>query len=406
MPHLVNYRQQDCQEFLRLFLDSLSEDLCRGTKTVTLSHLSAPSISSGTSLSDPTDQLRLPPTQKVNSCSPRPSGSNQSMIPKTPPDKQRISGKSSGSPRSINIQPAAENMFSIESDENDIENNLPEATTDVATPATSEANKVSESAQKAWEAYYKTSSSIIADLFSGQLQSRIECCTCKNSSSCFDPFMELSLPIPESKSEGSSSLFSHTKSYMPRWNSSASIAPIEASKCSLQQCIDLFTTEEVLDGDNMYHCEKCNAKRRSIKKLYLYRLPDILLVQLKRFKSAETGMLSMMRSEKVTVDINFPVSELDLSKYLSPDRIDGCGSDERDRDIQSGNNLGSTMYDLFGVSHHLGSIHGGHYVAHVDVGVGSCSSKWMCFNDDEVRSIAPTNVAGPSAYILFYKLRR
>jgi ubiquitin carboxyl-terminal hydrolase 2 len=38
--------------------------------------------------------------------------------------------------------------------------------------------------------------STIDDLFGGLLQSTLQCQTCKRESHCFDPFFDLSLPIP------------------------------------------------------------------------------------------------------------------------------------------------------------------------------------------------------------------
>ena len=56
---------------------------------------------------------------------------------------------------------------------------------------------------------------------------------------------------------------------------------------SLDDCLRNFTAEEMLDGEEMYSCEVCKKKSRSIKKLYIYRLPDILVIHMKRFRSLE-----------------------------------------------------------------------------------------------------------------------
>lgn len=37
------------------------------------------------------------------------------------------------------------------------------------------------------------------------------------------------------------------------------------------------TAEENLDGDNMYLCEKCKAKRKSVKRLSIYKYPQVLV---------------------------------------------------------------------------------------------------------------------------------
>lgn len=124
-------------------------------------------------------------------------------------------------------------------------------------------------------------------------------------------------------------------------------------------------------------------------------------------------------------------------------------------------NLFLPMYDLVGVSNHCGTLNGGHYIAHVDTNAGARSyyeqhkqstqghsshssnngnpgnnaqfdnygsqekdddsddrlrdhigegpgtddSRWMCFNDERVSTASTANVVGPSAYVLFYRLR-
>lgn len=74
------------------------------------------------------------------------------------------------------------------------------------------------------------------------------------------------------------------------------------------------------------------------------------------------------------------------------------------------NAIHEPVYDLIGVSNHHGNLHGGHYVAHVNVNAGDKqsnpeNSKWMCFNDSRVSNAIPTSIAGPTAYVLFYRLR-
>ena len=39
----------------------------------------------------------------------------------------------------------------------------------------------------------------------------------------------------------------------------------------------LHSAEEILDGDNMYTCEKCKQKRKSVKKLTIFKYPRVLV---------------------------------------------------------------------------------------------------------------------------------
>lgn len=81
--------------------------------------------------------------------------------------------------------------------------------------------------EKAWTAYLAKNDSIITDIFGGQLQSSIECLTCHHRSLCFDPFLDLSIPIVSSGQEGSDS----------RWRG----RDREPVKCSLHACLEEFS---------------------------------------------------------------------------------------------------------------------------------------------------------------------
>ncbi|TPX62619.1 hypothetical protein PhCBS80983_g00391 [Powellomyces hirtus] len=52
-------------------------------------------------------------------------------------------------------------------------------------------------AAKAWEIYCMRNDSVIVDLFQGQYKSRVECIECGKLSLTFDPYMFLSVPIPD-----------------------------------------------------------------------------------------------------------------------------------------------------------------------------------------------------------------
>ena len=56
---------------------------------------------------------------------------------------------------------------------------------------------VSQQADEAWEYAHSRSSSVIQDIFAGQLQSTLQCPDCHAESHTFDEFMDLSLPLPQ-----------------------------------------------------------------------------------------------------------------------------------------------------------------------------------------------------------------
>lgn len=53
---------------------------------------------------------------------------------------------------------------------------------------------------------------------------------------------------------------------------------------TLDRCLDHFTHWDVLEGDNMFFCDDCNAKVRAKKRISIHTLPNILTISLKRFE--------------------------------------------------------------------------------------------------------------------------
>ena len=80
----------------------------------------------------------------------------------------------------------------------------------------------------------------------------------------------------------------------------------------------------------------------------IYKSPYYLIFQIKRFKQDNEGssIFSIFNSSKNTTFIDFPINNLDLSKY-----------------ILSENNI-SAKYDLIGVINHYGGESFGHYTAY------------------------------------------
>lgn len=111
----------------------------------------------------------------------------------------------------------------------------------------------------AWEKYTSRHTSIVVSLFQGQYRSRLTCLTCKHTSSTYSPFMSLSLPIPAKK--------------------------LKLSNVTLYQCLDYFVKEEVLEKEDAWNCPRCCKKRKATKQLMISKLPDVLLIHLKRFSA-------------------------------------------------------------------------------------------------------------------------
>ncbi len=205
-----------------------------------------------------------------------------------------------------------------------------------------------------WAIHLMRNKSIIVDILQGQLKSTVTCKACGFTSVTFDPFMYLSLPFPENAGQG------------------------EAKDVSVESLLEEFLREETLDGDEKWFCPKCKEFHSAVKKLDLYKLPPILIIHLKRFKSIR------YRTTKISTHVTFPMEDFDLARFAVGERRNLPG------------------YDLYAVARHIGGYGGGHYNANCKNRV---SKEWYCFDDAHCRPIAPKEVIDSNAYVLFYQNR-
>ena len=142
----------------------------------------------------------------------------------------------------------------------------------------------------------------------------------------------------------------------------------------IDDCFNLFATEEVLGEGDEWFCTNCSAHVCARKKIDLWKMPEILIIHLKRFQYTRGGFRN-----KIEAVIDFPVEDfLDLSPHLT----------------HTGE---SCKYKIFGISNHSGSLYSGHYTAFSKIG-----DEWFCFNDSYVyKTSAP--VPDAMNYLLFYR---
>ncbi len=55
------------------------------------------------------------------------------------------------------------------------------------------------------------------------------------------------------------------------------------NKKDIYQSFDTMIKGDTLDGDNAFFCERCNKKVSAVKRACLKKLPDYLILALKRF---------------------------------------------------------------------------------------------------------------------------
>ena len=65
---------------------------------------------------------------------------------------------------------------------------------------------------------------------------------------------------------------------------------------SVQQSLERYVAEEMLDGDNMYRAGD-HGKQRARRSTRIRRLPEMLQLHLKRFAFPVTGMTARMGAE-------------------------------------------------------------------------------------------------------------
>ncbi|XP_022875159.1 ubiquitin carboxyl-terminal hydrolase 5-like isoform X3 [Olea europaea var. sylvestris] len=145
---------------------------------------------------------------------------------------------------------------------------------------------------------------------------------------------------------------------------------------SLYTCLEAFLREEPLVPEDMWYCPQCKERRQASKKLDLWRLPEVLVIHLKRF--------SYSRSIKHKLDtfVNFPIHDFDVTSYIA------------------NKNTPHQIYELYALTNHYGGMGSGHYTAHIKL---LNENRWYNFDDSHISVINEDDVKSAAAYVLFYR---
>ncbi|CAI0447573.1 unnamed protein product [Linum tenue] len=165
-------------------------------------------------------------------------------------------------------------------------------------------------------------------------------------------------------------------SSLPEVFKSGSFAKRPQESVSLYSCLEAFLKEEPLGPEDMWYCPGCKEHRQASKKLDLWRLPEILVIHLKRFS------YTRYLKNKLETFVDFPTDDLDLATYISYK-----------------NGQTSHRYVLYAISNHFGSMGGGHYTAFVHHG----GDQWYDFDDSHVHPVSQDKIKTSAAYVLFYR---
>ncbi|XP_078441070.1 ubiquitin-specific protease 5 [Wolffia australiana] len=145
---------------------------------------------------------------------------------------------------------------------------------------------------------------------------------------------------------------------------------------SLYACLEAFLREEPLVPEEMWYCPRCKEQRQASKKLDLWRLPEVLVIHLKRFSYSRSN------KHKLETFINFPIHDFDLTNYVAKDQSQ------------------RQLYELYALSNHYGSMASGHYTAHIKL---LEENRWYNFDDSHLSPINEEDVKSAAAYVLFYR---
>uniref|UniRef100_A0A146LHV0 ubiquitinyl hydrolase 1 n=3 Tax=Lygus hesperus TaxID=30085 RepID=A0A146LHV0_LYGHE len=149
------------------------------------------------------------------------------------------------------------------------------------------------------------------------------------------------------------------------------------NQSTLQDSLEQYVKGELLEGADAYHCDKCNKKVVTVKRLCVKKLPPILTIQLKRFEYDYERVCAI----KFNDYFEFP-RVLDMEPYTVSGlaKLEG----EVDCEVTEGSKEMTTKYNLTGIIVHSGQASGGHYYSYVLHRSKDGSSKWYKFDDGEV----------------------
>uniref|UniRef100_H2QZC4 Ubiquitin specific peptidase 9, Y-linked n=1 Tax=Pan troglodytes TaxID=9598 RepID=H2QZC4_PANTR len=145
---------------------------------------------------------------------------------------------------------------------------------------------------------------------------------------------------------------------------------------NLLDSLEQYIKGDLLEGANAYHCEKCDKKVDTVKRLLIKKLPRVLAIQLKRFDYDWERECAI----KFNDYFEFP-RELDMGPYT----VAGVANLERDN-VNSENELTEQKEQLVGVLVHSGQASSGHYYSYIIQrnGKDDQTDHWYKFDDGDV----------------------
>ena len=185
-------------------------------------------------------------------------------------------------------------------------------------------------------------SSPIMDLFQGHLQNKLKCNKCGYESVSYSPFSILSLPIPNNYK----------------------------NEVNLSDCLRYYIQDEVLSGENAWHCPKCNGEVQTLENHPVFENKRSGIFRLggkkKHTKSQQTQNNSTNTIS--TKSINFvklpTILFIHLSRFSMYNLTDKLDTMIKYPLLLKFNNQGPEIgYKLPGMINPFGNLKSGHYTS-------------------------------------------
>jgi len=200
---------------------------------------------------------------------------------------------------------------------------------------------------ESWATFFRKEYSPLIEHFYGQTQTTVICAACKTSSTRYEPWGVLKLPIPGADKPGNP-------------------AP------SLDECFVAAVAAETLDD---YSCSACNKKGPAAMTHAISRFPRHMIVSLKRFTNS---------GSKVRARIAYDPNNIDVNVHRAWPTIQG-----------------SAKYRVISTVEHMGSNRGGHYCMRTRE---ETKGEWLVYDDARCGPSPFGGDAGPDTYMLFLEL--